>query len=154
MSCCGETWTGVDGCQPKLRQASVTVPVDDDVRLSSQHQHYHTQLRGKEGSQLQGRKYEMRPRGIRKTTYPLQIPMRDIERMKVFQSPRDIEQLPRISKMKLVIYCSSLGKGSLSYQRWSRCVRVRRHVLIDVPVLPPVVNKGKLEECRVYATKR
>ena len=37
-------------------------------------------------------------RGIRETTYPLQISMRDIKRMKVFQPLRDAEQLPYVTK--------------------------------------------------------
>jgi len=35
-------------------------------------------------------------------TYPLQIPMRDVERMKVFQPLGNIEQLPQIGKIESV----------------------------------------------------
>lgn len=44
------------------------------------------------------------------TTYSLQIPVRDIERMKVFQPLGDIKQLSCESELKLVV--------PLEFQRW------------------------------------
>ena len=90
---------------------------------------------------------------IKEMTYPLQTPMRDIERMQVLKSFCNIKQLRRTRKAKSAICCRPHDDQGLPYQRRSRCTRMRRRILANVTILLPVINERGLKECRVHPAK-
>jgi len=87
-------------------------------------------------------------------TYPLQGPVWDVKRVKVFQTLCDIKQLARIRSTELVVCCSCHIDGNFPHQGCSACVGMQLYVFIDVAVLSPVVNEGELEMRHVDAEKR
>jgi len=93
--------------------------------------------------------------GEQENTYPLEVTVRNIERMKVLQTIRGIKYLLTcVGRMGLVICHDCHDNGSPSHQRCARCVGVRRYVLTDVAVFSPVINEGELKERRVDPVKR
>jgi len=73
--------------------------------------------------------------------------------MKIFQPLRNVKQLRCMKEVKLVFCWSHRDNCNLPYQGWSRCVGMRHDVLIDVPILPPVINEGKLKQSHVHAAE-
>jgi len=90
---------------------------------------------------------------VLETTYPLQIPMWNIERVKVPQPLRNAEQLPRMRRTKSIIY-SREGNSSHPHQSYPGRAGMRGYELTDVPALPPIVNEGELENCHVDTDER
>ena len=90
---------------------------------------------------------------MRETTYRLQVSMRDVERMEVFEPLRHIEQLSMAyEKSKGEQPC--LSNEKLSYQQWSGCAWMGRYELPDIPVNSPFVNESELEERHIDAAER
>jgi len=99
----------------------MTPPVNDNVCLSSWNQHDHTtEHQKKRDPNAASATVEVLKSNLRETTYPLQISVRDAERMEVLQPLRDAEQLPQMMKPKLVFCCSSSVNRTIPHQSQSR----------------------------------
>ena len=78
--------------------------------------------------------------------------MMNTERMEVLEPLRDLQQL---SNKNLVSDEPGIhGGDSRTHKFCARCFWMRYDVLDDVTVFAPVVDKGELEQGRVYTVKR
>ena len=88
-------------------------------------------------------------------TYPLDVTVRNPQAVKVFEPLRYAKQLPigcEESDVSKHLWLSR--QQEFTHQRRPGRVRMRGRVLDNVPVLPPIIHQGKLEERRVDAAER